>query len=325
MIKRTEIPQWKIDEVQKLVDLYKQYKTIAIVKIAGINDKQIQDVRKKLRGKAVIKMSKKSLQTRAIEIFKQESKKTNLDEIIKNIPPQSSVVYTNMDIFDLKRVFIQNKWMVPAKPDEITPVDIWVPEGDTGLPTGQVISELNMTLKLPTRIQNDTIWIRENTRTHKAGDLVTIKQASVLKKLGVNPLESLINIHFAWSDGEVIPEEVLYLDIVAFQKDVLSAYMNARTIALELGVVDDDTLEPLIQRAHKGAIALLFELPIFEESMLEDYICKAETNANVLHANIFGSAVSATSASSTSQEESKSEDPEKDDNEESVGIGGLFG
>ena len=54
--------------------------------------------------------------------------------------------------------------MVPAKPNAITPVDIWVSAGDTGLPTGQVISELNMTLRLPTRIQNDTIWIREDTQ-----------------------------------------------------------------------------------------------------------------------------------------------------------------
>ncbi len=325
MIKRTEVPQWKLSEVEKLVDLYKQYKTIAIVKIAGINDKQIQDVRKKLRGKAIIKMSKKRLQIRAIEQFKQESKKANLDEIIKNIPPQSSFVYTNMDIFDLKRVFIQNKWMVPAKPDEITPVDIWVPEGDTGLPTGQVISELNMTLKLPTRIQNDTIWVRENTRTHKAGDLVTIKQASVLKKLGVNPLESLINIHFAWCDGEVIPEEVLYLDIVAFQKDVLSAYKNARAIALELGIVDEDTLEPLMQKAYRSAIALLFELPIFEESMLEEYIQKAEINASVLHANIFGTPTGVSPTQEGGKDASKDEEAEKEDEDESVGIGGLFG
>ncbi|MFX1236256.1 MAG: 50S ribosomal protein L10 [Promethearchaeota archaeon] len=323
MIKRTEIPQWKLDEVNKLINLYRTYNTIAIVKVAGINDKQIQDIRKKLRGKAIIKMSKKSLQTRAIEAFKKESDKPNLDEIIKNIPPQSSFVFTNLDIFDLKRVFIENKWMVPAKPNEITPVDIWVPEGDTGLPTGQVISELNMTLKLPTRIQNDTIWIREDTKTHKAGDFVTVKQASVLKKLGVTPLESLVSIHFAWSDGEVIPEEILYMDIVAFQEDVRSCYLQARTLALELGIVDEDTLEPLIQKAQREAIALLFELPIFEESMLEDYIRKAEINANVLQASLFGRAISAPSSSKADDEKAKKEEP-KEDEDEDVGIGGLF-
>ena len=144
--------------------------------------------RKILRGKAVIRMSKKSLQIRAIEEFQNKSKKKNLQELANNIPGQSSLVFTNTDIFELKNIFLQYEWMVPAKPNEITPVDIWVPEGDTGLPTGQVISELNMTLRLPTRIQNDTIWIREDTRTHKAGELVDVKQAAVLKKLGIRPI-----------------------------------------------------------------------------------------------------------------------------------------
>ena len=160
MIENKHILQWKIDEVDILVDLLKNYKNVAVIEVAHINDLQIQTMRKILREKAVFRMSKKSLQIRAIEKFKSESKKKNLDELVKNIPGQSSLVFTNFDLFELKKIFHENEWMVPAKPNEITPVDIWVPTGDTGLPTGQVISELNMVLRLPTRIMNDTIRIR---------------------------------------------------------------------------------------------------------------------------------------------------------------------
>ncbi|KKL52159.1 hypothetical protein LCGC14_2288300, partial [marine sediment metagenome] len=205
MINNKPVPQWKIDEIEYLIELLKSYKNIAVIEVAHINDLQIQSMRKLLRGKTIFRMSKKSLQLRAIDQYQKESKKKNLDELSKNIPGQSSLVFTNLDLFELKKIFLKNEWMVAAKPNEITPVDIWVPEGDTGLPTGQVISELNMTLRLPTKIMNDTIHIRENTRTHKTGDIVSIKQASVLKKLGITPIESLIKIHFAWSDGEIIP------------------------------------------------------------------------------------------------------------------------
>ena len=293
MISKKHIPHWKLEEIDHLVDLFKKYKNVGVLEVARINDRQIQETRKLLRGKAEIKMSKRNLQIRAIEKFAKESKKPSLDEFAEKIPGQSSLVFTNLDIFELKNLFNENEWMVPAKPDEITPVDIIVPAGDTGLPTGQVISELNMTLRLPTRIQNDTIWIREDTRTHKAGDLVEVKQAAVLKKLGIKPIESLIKIHFAWCDGEFYPEEILYMDMKKFQQDVASCYFTAQTLAIELGIIDDETIKPLIQKAHREAMNLLLEMPIFIEDMLEDYIKKAEANANIIKSIIFSSGVSA--------------------------------
>lgn len=297
MIKNKHIAKWKINEINNLVDLFRNYKNIVVIEVAHINDMQIQAMRKILREKAIFRMSKKSLQLRAIEQYNSEAKKKNLDQLAKHILGQSSLVFTNLDIFELKNIFLKNEWMVPAKPNEITPVDIWVPAGDTGLPTGQVISELNMTLKLPTRIMNDTIHIREDTRTHKAGDLVTVKQAAVLKKLGITPIESLIKIHFAWSDGEIIPEDILYMDIEQFKKDSALAY--------------------------REALAVLFEMPFFLEDMTDNYVQKAASEANVLNAIIFGEA----SAIPTQNEPPKREEkePEKEEQEENVGIGGLFG
>lgn len=295
MSKSKHIPQWKIEEINHLVDLFKKYKNVAVIDVHHINDTQFQTMRKILRDKAVFRMSKKSLQLRAIEQFKSESKKKNLDDFAKHIPGQSSLVFTNLDLFELKRIFHENEWMVPAKPNEITPVDIWVPAGDTGLPTGQVISELNMTLRLPTRIMNDTIHIREDTRTHKAGDLVDVKQAAVLKKLGITPIESLIKIYFAWSDGEIIPEEILYMDMEGFKQD--------------------------FGRAYREALAILFKMPFYIEDMSEEYLRKAASEANNLNAIIFGEKIQAL----IREEKPKAEEKEPEEEEESVGIGGLFG
>lgn len=297
MIKKKHVPEWKLEEINTLVDLFRKYKNVAVIEVARIHDIQIQSTRKILRGKAVFKMSKKSLQLRAIDQFKTKSKKSNLDELAKNIPGQSSLVFTNLDFIELKKIFQENEWMVPAKPNEITPVDIWVPAGDTGLPTGQVISELNMTLKLPTRIMNDIIHVREDTRTHKIGDLVTVKQAAVLKKLGVTPIESLIKIHFAWSDGGVVPIEILYMDVEEFKRDVAMAYNQALGIA--------------------------FEMPFYVENIAEDYIRKAASEANTLEAIIFGEGISVPAESKPKVEEKEKETEEEP--KEEVGIGGLFG
>ncbi|MHA2035287.1 MAG: 50S ribosomal protein L10 [Promethearchaeota archaeon] len=296
MIKKTHIPQWKLDEINTLMNLFKEYKNVAVIEVGHIHDIQIQSTRKILRGKAVFRMSKKSLQLRAIDEFKKESKKSNLDELANHIPGQSSLVFTNLDFMELKKILHENEWMVPARPNEITPVDIWVPAGDTGLPTGQVISELNMTLKLPTRIMNDTIHIREDTRTHKVGDVVTVKQAAVLKKLGVTPIESLIKIHFAWSDGEILPEDILYMDVEEFKREVIIAY--------------------------KEALSIAFEMPFYVENMDEDYIRKAASEAKILEAMIFGEGITIPVESAPKVEE---KEDEEEPEEEEVGIGGLFG
>jgi ribosomal protein L10 len=296
MIKKDHIPQWKLDEINTLIDLFKTHKNVAVIEVAHIHDTQIQSTRKILRGKAVFRMSKKSLQQRAIEQYEKESKKPNLDALASHIPGQSSLVFTDLDLFELKKIFHESEWMVPAKPNEVTPVDIWVPAGDTGLPTGQVISELNMTLKLPTRIMNDTIHVRDDTRTHKAGDLVTIKQAAVLKKLGIAPIESLIKIHFAWSDGEIIPKDVLYMDMEHFQQNVIMAY--------------------------REALAVLFEMPFIAEGMTEEYLRKAVSQANLLNAIISGEEIPTVAEPEAGVEETEEEEEPE---EEEVGIGGLFG
>jgi len=297
VIGKHDIPQWKLDEVDHLIDLFKTYKNIAVIEVAKLNDRQIQEIRKILRGKAIIRMSKKSLQQRAVEKYKEESKKRNLDELVEGIPGQAALCFTNMDVFELKKIFLQSEWMVPAKPDEVTPVDIWVPAGDTGLPTGQVISELNMTLRLPTRIQNDTIWVRDDTQTHKAGDFVDVKQAAVLKKLGITPIESLIKIQYAWSDGEIISEDLLYMDMDKFKQDFIKAY--------------------------REGIAILFEMPFYSEDMTENYIRKATSEATLLSAIILGDGIQAIAPVEAEVEEKEPEEEEED--EEEVGIGGLFG
>ena len=98
MISKKHIPQWKLDEITYLVDLFKKHKNIVVIEMAHINDKQIQETRKLLRDKAVIRMSKKNLQIRAIEQFKNETKNENLDELASSIPGQSALCFTNMDV-----------------------------------------------------------------------------------------------------------------------------------------------------------------------------------------------------------------------------------
>ncbi|MFO8020369.1 MAG: 50S ribosomal protein L10 [Promethearchaeia archaeon] len=319
MIKNQNIPEWKLKEVNQLTELFKKYDNVAVIPLSKIPDRQVQSMRKTLRGDAILRMSKRSLQTRAIEKYQKESGKENLDKLEKNIPGQSSLLFTNMDIFELKKLFEENKWMIAASPNEPAPSDIIVKKGDTGLPTGQVISELNVTLKLPTRIENDTIWIREDTVTHEEGEKVSVKEAAVLKKLGIRPVESVIKIHYAWCDEEILPKSVIYMDTGKFKQDIASHFQTALTIALELEIVDEETIEPLLQKAYRQGLGLMFEMPIIVGDMIDEYIKKAESTAATINSLVFGVQEK---ESSIEREEKKTEEEKED---EEAGMGDLFG
>jgi len=76
-------------------------------------------------------------------------------------------------------------------------------------------------------------------------------------------------------------------------------------------------------RAYREALAILFEMPFFSEDMLDDYIRKATSEANILNLTIFGEGIQAIAPVETKVEEKEPEVEEED--EEEVGIGGLFG
>jgi hypothetical protein len=89
-------------------------------------------------------------------------------------------------------------------------------------------------------------------------------------------------------------------------------------LALELGIIDKETIEPLIQKAHREALGILFELPVYFDDMRDEYIRKAASNASAIKAIVLGEDLQVP----TKKKKRKKEKVEED---EEVGIGGLFG
>ena len=95
---------------------------------------------------------------------------------------------------------------------------------------------------------------------------------------------------------------------------------------MKLGVIDVETIEPLMQKGFREALALLFEMPFIDEDMLDTYVNKAVQNANIINAMILGEGIA---VAPIQQEEPKKAEESKpdddDDDDEEVGISGLFG
>ena len=76
------------------------------------------------------------------------------------------------------------------------------------------------------------------------------------------------------------------------------------------------------ERSH--ALGILFELPIFLEDMIDEYIKKAVLNAKIINTIIFEGEITA-SVKKEEVETEKEKTDEEEEKESAPGIGGLFG
>jgi large subunit ribosomal protein L10 len=320
MMAQRTISEKKIKEIALLKKYIDEFNVVGLVSMEKIGAKTIQRLRKALRGKVVMRMCKKRLMKRALE--ESESIKSKIVKLSDEIKGISAMIFTNMNPLSLSKFLGENSAKAPAKAGDIAPDDIIVSAGDTRIPPGPIISELNSILKLPTMIKDGTIHIREDTTTHSAGDPIDLKQALLLGRLGLEPMTVQLDFYAAWENGEIIPEDVLKLDQEKIIKDIQAAASNAKALAISLGVITEETVQPLLVNAFRGASTLALELGIMSPDTIPIFISKAAQTANFIENSIFAEPI--TEETQKAPEPAKKKKTEKKEEDSNVGLGGLF-
>jgi large subunit ribosomal protein L10 len=321
MMEKTTVSPAKKKEVERIKNLAEEYSVIGLANLSKVPAKALHDLRDQLRGDVVITMSKKTLIRKAFEQLGKE----NLVEFTNEIKGISALLFTDMNPIKLAQFLEAKAVKGPAKGGDIAPKQIEVKAGDTKLAPGPIISELNQHLNTPTMIKEGTIHIREDTITHEKGDLITDKQAQLLGRLGITPMEIKLDFYCAWEDGDILPYEVLHLDVEEILEETRLGASQAVNLALSLGLITEETVIPLMSRAIRSAFGVALELPIFIPDLLENYITKASAQANTLNATAFGLEVEEAPAPAESEPEESEEEKEEEEEEEDVGMGNLFG
>lgn len=314
---KPHISNAKKAEVERLTELVKKFKVVGLARVNKVPAKALHGLRDTLRGDVVITMSKKKLILKAFEA----AGKTNLTSLAEGINGITALLLTDMNPIKLAQ-FLESKAVKgAAKPGDIAPVEITVKAGDTKIAPGPIISELNQNLKAPTMIKNGTVHIRTDTVTHKVGDLIDSKQAQLLARLGVEPMTIKLDFYSAWEDGEIIPEAVLHLDVEEILGNVQLAASQALNLALGIGMITSDTVEPMVVKAYRSAVAVALELPIIIPDLVDQYLAKATRIAYAVNASALGLEVAPVVEESAPEPEKEEEKEE----EEPAGLGALFG
>lgn len=263
--------QEKTKEVEELKNFVEQYKVIGIANLQKVRATQLQELKKKLKDIAYLRVVKNTLMERALSQCKN---KPNLEKLQEYLTGPNIFLLTNVNPFKLALLLDKNKVKTTAKAGDIAAEDVIIPAGNTGLPPGPVISQLNA-VGLPTRIESGSVYISRETLVAKKGEVISERLASVLSKLGIKPVEVGLSLRVAYDDGLVIDEEHLHLDLVKFRREIETAHSQAFSLSINAAYPHPENISFLLQKAFQEAYSLSINANVPTKETIKELIRKA--------------------------------------------------
>ncbi len=249
--RKKEIPQKKIKAVEELVNLIKNKKTILITSIKNIPASQFQEIGKKLRGKAIVKVPKKNIILRAFENSGNNEAKKLESEITESI----AILFSDLDSFELAGQLLQNTTATKAKAGQEAPEDIEIPEGPTDLVPGPAISELGA-LGIEIQIEKGKIHIKKPKIIAKKGAKISPGAANLMSKLDIKPF----SIGFIPQSAFDTKENKLYLEIKIDKEGTINelkdSFAKSLAFAVEISYFSKETIGFLLAKANAHGKAI---------------------------------------------------------------------
>ncbi|MEM3026555.1 MAG: 50S ribosomal protein L10 [Thermoproteota archaeon] len=267
-----------VDEILRLIE---SSRTLMLVNTFRVKTVTINEARKRLRGRAILKHVKTTLLQKAAEKTGSQA----LREFLKKHASKGSVmlIVSNEDPYELQQELKKYSIRLPLNAGDIVDREIVVPAGNTGLPAGPVISSLNE-VGLPTRIETGSIWITRDTVVAKPGDVVTPQLASVLSKLNIRPVEAFLKSYAAIHNGIVYGEEVLSITFEDIVKDLTRSVENAFKLSVAAFFPTPESLGIMLREAFSKAVTLGTRAHYYDENTVKILLQKAKAEARQLEA-----------------------------------------
>jgi len=249
--KEAHVSEKKKETVAELTKLIKSKKTILLASIKGIPSSQYQEITKRLRGTAIVKVPRKGVILRAID----DAGTIEVKKLKNEIKADTAILFSDTDSFDLAAELISKKSPSKAKPGQEAPFDIEIPAGPTDLVPGPAISELGA-LGIQIQIEKGKINIKEPKVITKKGEKISKPAAEMMTKLGLKPF-SVGFIPVAAFDAK---EGKIYVNININKEETVNelkkSFSKALGFAVSIAYTSEDTIKLLIQKAGRQEIAL---------------------------------------------------------------------
>jgi large subunit ribosomal protein L10 len=330
------IPKWKKDEIRDIKSNVRDYPVVGLVGIHGLPSKQFQQMRSSIRDSVLIKVSKNSLITRALDECSGDIK--SLEDYLDQ---ETGLVFSNDNSFKLFRLLSSSKTPAPIKGGMKSPKDITVEKGPTDFPPGPIIGELQ-SAGIPAAIEGGKVVIRETKVVAKEGEVVSQNLAAMLARLEIYPLELGLVLRGTFEDGMLFDASTLAIDEGKISLDFTTAASQAFNLAVNSAYPTMTTIQALLAKAASESRNLAVNAVIYEPGVMDILLSKAQGHVMALAGLVSDEALdddlkakmgaqAAVSPVVVEPEEEKTAEKEEEaaeeETEETVaeGLGALFG
>ena len=271
---RTKFPQKKTQMYQLMQEMPKKYSVMALVRMEKVRASQLLPLRKKLLGEVEIISIKDKIAKKAFEKLDVPG----AEKMKEMLTGQCVFMFTNMSPFKLNVLLGKNKVLLAARGGNIASIDVVVPPKNTGIAPGPMLTEFKDN-KIPTKIDQGTIWILKETTPVKKGEVISTKLAALLGKLDIKPIEARIVLNSALSESILFTEEELVVDVDAFRDKIAQANQNALALSTEIAYVTEDNIAQILAKASQAGISLSVEAAYVTDETKEQILQKAHSQA----------------------------------------------
>lgn len=240
----------KIAETEKLKKLIDESPVIGLIDMFKMPSKQLQEIKRSMRGKANILMIKKALLKLAIK----DSNKEKSEELEKLIPLQPAIVFTQLEAFKLYSMIGKLKSPTFAKEGDVVQNEIRVSAGPTSLLPGPAISELSKA-GIPAGVEEGKIAIKKSVTVAKKGDVISKELAAALRKLKIEPMEVSLNIVVIYDNGMIYQKEVLDL-VNVYPEKIKEVYNSAMNLSITICYPTKGNIKFILAKAFNSTNAI---------------------------------------------------------------------
>jgi large subunit ribosomal protein LP0 len=238
---------------KKLNKLFDTYKSILIIGIDNVGSSQMQKVRIALRGTAVMCMGKNT-QIRSIIRSRGDKK---LNALLPAIRQNMGLVFTNGSVPDVKKIIEENKVPAAAKAGSISPDNVFVPPGPTGMDPGQ--TAFFQALGVSTKIERGNISITSEVHLIKPGEKVTASHVVLLGKMNILPFFYGIKSLSVYENGNLFDAAVLAISQSDLKGFFIGSIAKLAALSFECGYPTAVSVPFQMRYAFKKLVALSLE------------------------------------------------------------------
>ena len=287
---------WKKDRVSELAEILSGDGIVGIVDIGGVPANNMLDMRSSLREQMTMTMAKKTLIKLAWEQAGRSEEE--LEQLFEGAIQPCVVHSDSLNAFELFAELEKTRQGRAAKAGELAPIDIVVESGPTEFGPGPIVGEFNA-VGIPAKIDRGKVAIQKTVTVVNEGEVITGDLGIMLSKLRITPIEIGLILTGAIEGGFLFPASSLRLDTDGFRNDVLAAASGAFNLACNARWFSTATTPTLLSKASSEAMAVAIEAGVVNDDTASIFIARANAHAMAIAGQLDSSALDSADAAAS--------------------------